>query len=275
MKAESNTTKPSSYSVMADTTSHRHFNDLGQISDVLTVGSLGPVSGSLGIEKVASRGLHPAPAFPGDQLAIRVRAVLKRLPSTEEMEPFFSRLRGVDLVMATLAYGLGVRVSDLKGIRVRDVNLLTRQIVLDGVVRPLPAMIVDDIRDYLNERLCGSEATVTVARREQRLFSEEDLQGFFRQVSEHQRSLTMQRIQGASGATASAEAAQSVLTERCLNRIFRLLGRFHARGALRKGAKLRSPLDLFDNGPRIVRRGRRGVVDAYYLWRAVYPQCCF
>lgn len=29
-----------------------------------------------------------------------------------------------------------------------------------------------------------------------------------------------------------------------------------------------SPLELFDKGPRIVRRGRGGVIDAYYLWRA-------
>jgi hypothetical protein len=60
------------------------------------------------------------------------------------------------------------------------------------------------------------------------------------------------------------------LTERCINRVFRLLGRFHAKRALKRGAKLASPLDLFDKGPRIVRRGRRGVIDAYYVWRTAY-----
>lgn len=259
MKTESNAAAATSYTGMTDTISVC-FNSLWPISDLIS-----------------------GPTAAREPLSARVRAVFTRLPSTEEMEGVFSRLRGVDLIMATLAYGLGVRVSDLRRVRVRDVNLMTRQIVLDGVARPLPAMIVDDIRDYISERLCGSEASVSVARREQRLFSEDDLQRLFRHVSEYQRSLALRRSQQATEDMAAIDdgpgspleplSSESVLTERCLNRIFRLLGRFHARGAARKGARLRSPLDLFDKGPRIVRRGRWGVVDAYYLWRAVYPQC--
>jgi hypothetical protein len=184
----------------------------------------------------------------------RVGEVRRRLPSVEQMEPLFGRLRGADLILATLAYGLGVRVSDLHTVRVRDVNLSAKCIVIAGTLYSLPAALTDDIRDFIHERLCGSEASVTVSRREQRIFSEQDFESFFAQVARYQ-----------------LEAGQAgVLTERCLNRIFRLLGRFHARKASKRGAKVASPLDLFDKGPRIVRRGRWGVIDAYYLWRTVW-----
>lgn len=191
----------------------------------------------------------------------QIAEVMKRLPSTEEMEPFFSRLRGVNLILATLSYGLKVTVSELQGLRIRDVNLATHHVVLHGVARILPTLIIDDLREYLNERVCGSEASVTVSKREQRLFSEHDLRGFFEYVTDYQRGLI------------ADEGAEQALTEGCFNRIFRVLGRLHARGAAKRGAKLRSPLDLFDKGPKIVRRGRWGVVDAYYLWRTVYPLC--
>jgi hypothetical protein len=72
---------------------------------------------------------------------------------------------------------------------------------------------------------------------------------------------------------------------RILDRGLSLLGRQHLR-SIRWGSggsngliRLRavhgdpkrsgvSPLDLFDKGPRIVRRTYAGVVQAYYLWRA-------
>lgn len=189
----------------------------------------------------------------------RVGEVLRRLPSTEDMEPLFSKLRGVDLILATLAYGLKVRVSDLRAVRVRDVNLANRCIVIGGVLFALPAVVIDDIRDFIHEKLCGSEASVTVSRREQRLFSEEDFQSFFEQASEIQHNVA-----------SVGEGDSAVLTERCLNRIFRVLGRFHAKKAIKRGAKIASPLELFDKGPRIVRRGRWGVIDAYYIWRTAY-----
>jgi hypothetical protein len=47
-----------------------------------------------------------------------------------------------------------------------------------------------------------------------------------------------------------------------------VLARLHRKHAASRKHRITSPLDLFDKGPRIVRRGRGGVVDAYYLWRA-------
>ncbi len=191
-------------------------------------------------------------------LARRVGEVLRRLPSTEELEPLFSKLRGVDLILATLAYGLKVRVSELKAVRVRDINFAARCVLIAGTPYALPTVLLDDLRDYIHERLCGSEASVTVSRREQRLFSDDDFASFFERVSVYQSEIS------------AGEERGGILTERCINRVFRLLGRFHAKRALKRGAKLASPLDLFDKGPRIVRRGRRGVIDAYYVWRTAY-----
>jgi hypothetical protein len=237
MKTESTALTPSSYSFMEEAITSNVINSLS----ILRQSKAAPQSDSRRERQIAE--------------------VMKRLPSTEEMEPFFSQLRGVNLILATLSYGLKVTVSELQGLRIRDVNLATHHVVLNGVARPLPSLVIDDVREYLNERVCGSEASVTVSKREQRLFSEHDLRGFFEYVTDYQRVLIADK------------GPDQTLTEGCFNRIFRVLGRFHARGAAKRGTKLRSPLDLFDKGPKIVRRGRWGVVDAYYLWRTVYPLC--
>lgn len=237
MKTESTALTPSSYSFMEEAITSNVIKSLS----ILRQSKAAPQSDSRRERQIAE--------------------VMKRLPSTEEMEPFFSQLRGVNLILATLSYGLKVTVSELQGLRIRDVNLATHHVVLNGVARPLPSLVIDDVREYLNERVCGSEASVTVSKREQRLFSEHDLRGFFEYVTDYQRVLIADK------------GPDQALTEGCFNRIFRVLGRFHARGAAKRGTKLRSPLDLFDKGPKIVRRGRWGVVDAYYLWRTVYPLC--
>lgn len=198
-------------------------------------------------------------------LAGGIGGLLRRLPSIEELELLFSKLRGVELILATLSYGLKVRVSDLQAVRVRDVNFSARCIVIAGTQYVLPMVMLDDLRDYIQEKLCGFEASVTVSRREQRLFSAEDLESFFASVSGYQRGRIL-----AHKRDVSAQERGGILSERCLNRIFRLLGRVHARCASKRGAKLKSPLDLFDKGPRIVRRGQRGVIDSYYIWRTAY-----
>ena len=248
-----------SYPCMSDTLIPGQFNGLAfleahQEASLLDGAAGSSASGASTNRASANRSAKPSFVKP------QVTEVFRSLPSTEELEPFFSMLRGVDLVVATLAYGLRVRVTDLKAVRVRDVNLATRQIIIEGVARQLPELLVDDLRDYIHEKLCGSDASVTVSKREQRLFSEQDLNGFFAGVSRYQEQ-------------SSPEGRGRLLSQGCLNRIFRVIGRFHSKRASRLGAKVRSPLELFDKGPRIVRRGRRGVVDAYYLWRAVYPAC--
>lgn len=210
---------------------------------------------------VCCKGRESAPAPSQGVPRAPIGEILRRLPSTEELEGLFSRLRGVDLVLATLSYGLGVRVSDLRGVRIRDINLASHRIVIDGVARAIPLLVADDLRDLVHEKVCGSEASITVSRREQRLFSEGELQEFFCRLSDYQK--------GANEGMGEAV----LLTERCLNRIFRVLARFHVSRAALKGGRIKSALELFDKGPRIVRRGRWGAVDAYYLWRTAYP-CC-
>lgn len=265
MKTESTPFDTASYPVMNCSEMSPYFKALeffpgcyGEPSTLLEKGaSRAPFAAPKG---AISEGTPPGKRAPQVAMALarRVGEVLRRLPSTEELEPLFSRLRGVDLILATLAYGLKVRVSELKAVRVRDINFAARCILIAGTPYALPTVLLDDLRDYIHERLCGSEASVTVSRREQRLFSEDDFALFFERVSVYQRELS------------AGEERGGILTERCINRVFRLLGRFHAKRALKRGAKLASPLDLFDKGPRIVRRGRRGVIDAYYVWRTAY-----
>ena len=114
-------------------------------------------------------------------------------------------------------------------------------------------------KEFIHERLCGSDASLTVSKREQRLFGDEAFKSLLEQLSVFHPMRGSQEL-GAQG-----------LMERCFNRIFRILAWRHARAAVRSGTKVRSPLELFDKGPRIVRRGRLGSVDQYYLWRTVYP----
>ncbi len=188
-----------------------------------------------------------------------IGAVIRGLPALEELEPIFSKLRGTGLILATLSYGLGVRITELRSVRVRDVNLSSGLIRIEGGVRAIPLLLVDDLREYIHERLCGSEASLTVSKREQRLFGDEAFESLLEQLSVFHPMRGSQEL-GAQG-----------LMERCFNRIFRILAWRHARAAVRSGTKVRSPLELFDKGPRIVRRGRLGSVDQYYLWRTVYP----
>jgi len=188
-----------------------------------------------------------------------IGAVIRGLPALEELEPIFSKLRGTGLILATLSYGLGVRITELRSVRVRDVNLSSGLIRIEGGVRAIPLLLVDDLREYIHERLCGSEASLTVSKREQRLFGDEAFESLLEQLS------VFHPMRG------SQELEAQGLMERCFNRIFRILAWRHARAAVRSGTKLRSPLELFDKGPRIVRRGRLGSVDQYYLWRTVYP----
>ena len=188
-----------------------------------------------------------------------IGAVIRGLPALEELEPIFSKLRGAGLILATLSYGLGVRITELRSVRVRDVNLSSGLIRIEGGVRAIPLLMIDDLREYIHERLCGSEASLTVSKREQRLFGDEAFESLLEQLSVFHPMGGSQEL-GAQG-----------LMERCFNRIFRILAWRHARAAVRSGTKVRSPLELFDKGPRIVRRGRLGSVDQYYLWRTVYP----
>ncbi len=176
---------------------------------------------------------------------------------TAHLEVLLGRLRGESLLLATLSYGLGVRMSHLREVRMRDVSIADNTLLVAGRERTIPEGILDDLRDYVQERMCGREASISLSRREQRLFSDEAFD-LFAEESRYVDSLFVERLRVSVGKRARV----------CLDSRLRILGWFHRKRAARKGVKLASALDLFDKGPRIVRRREAGAVDAYYLWRA-------
>jgi hypothetical protein len=172
----------------------------------------------------------------------------------EYLEALFSQLRGEALLIATLAYGLQSHVSQLRMIRIRDVDTIDTCIVLAGHEQSVPAAIFEDLKEHLHEKICGSEATTSICRRDDLLFSDEAFEQLAR-VTERVDSLYRTRL-------------RSALIETRFDSRLRILGWLHCRSAVRKGRRCTSPLELFDKGPRIVRRGRAGSIDAYYVWRA-------
>lgn len=172
---------------------------------------------------------------------------------TEHLEMLLGRLRGESLLVATLSYGLGVRISSLRDVKVRDVSLAEGTVVVACREREIPVVIREDLREHLEERGGAAHAS----RREQRLFSEDA----FAVLAEESR-----RVDGLF--SAKFRASEGRRAKACLDSRLRILGWFHKKRAARRGLRFSSALDLFDKGPRIVRRGRAGRVDAYYAWRA-------
>ena len=176
---------------------------------------------------------------------------------TAHLEVLLGRLRGEALLIAALSYGLGVRMSHLREVRMRDVSLSDNTVVVGGRERVIPEGIVEDLRDHVQERMCGREVSNNLSRREQRLFSD-DAFDLFAQESRYVDAMFAERLRVSMGQRARA----------CLDSRLRILGWFHKKRAARKGIKFSSALDLLDKGPRIVRRRGAGSIDAYYLWRA-------
>lgn len=180
---------------------------------------------------------------------------------TRACELLFGSLRGEALVAAMLAYGLGVRASELRVLRVRDVCLKDRSIFIMGRYRKLPEHALHDIRELLHDRVCGREAPTIhsdgssdgVWRREDLLFSS----NAFDLLLEVSRVVNKQ-----------ASIIEDLIFNKRFDSAFKILSRLHRRSAAKFGVVRESPLELFDKGPRIVRRGRGGVIDAYYVWRA-------
>lgn len=213
---------------------------------------------------------RPLPAkgtmFQGDCREDLVTTKIVRLESpttvvreaiTAHLEVLLGRLRGEALLLAALSYGLGVRMSHLREVRMRDVSISENTVTVAGRDRLIPEGIREDLRDHVQERMCGREASVNLSRRDQRLFSD-DAFDFFAQESRVVDSMFAEKLRVSVGQRARA----------CLDSRLRILGWFHRKRAARKGIKFSSALDLLDKGPRIVRRRGAGSVDAYYLWRA-------
>jgi hypothetical protein len=197
-------------------------------------------------EHQASRGAAPQ----------RQQTQARREVLAQALERALSQLRGESLVVAMLAYGLGVRLSELRDLRVRDISLRDRRIWLGGRFKALPKMVMDDLREHLQERACGRDATGLggehgiegIWRREDPVFSAEAID----LVSATIRCLGLPLIASQASSDASLKA----------------LGWFHKRRAAVLGLRCESALELLDKGPRIVRRGFGGRIDAYYVWRA-------
>lgn len=215
------------------------------------------------------------------------------------LEALFGSLRGETLLLAALAYGLRVRLSALTAVRVRDVGIFDGTILVAGREQCVPDGIVEDIREFLQERVCGCEAPMVSS---DRLVSSEvrrpcsighyplrnrraelsPIDATKQGPSSGRSSIRDEKLFSSSAhnelVTRLEEIGQLVIKRfqtidqqlhmACFDSRLRMLGWLHRRRALSKGTRTSSPLDLFDKGPRIVRRKSGGIIDAYYLWRA-------
>jgi hypothetical protein len=179
------------------------------------------------------------------------------------LEELLRSLRGEALLVAMLSYGLAVPISAVREVRVRDVGVFDRTILVRGREYPIPATIADDLREFFQERVCGSEASLAFESTHSSsilndlLFSD----GAFSRLEESARNVE------AHLATTFLNTSSHETPTRFDSQL-QVLARLHRKHATSKKHLITSPLELFDKGPRIVRRGRGGVIDAYYLWRA-------
>lgn len=206
-------------------------------------------------------------------------------PPLEQLERLLSRLRSGALVLALLAYGLRLPISALRNVRVRDVDPVAGTIVVGLREYVVPSAVADDLRELHQERLSElkcSYAQSAFERRAQPFFTPESVEVLYHEVA-----AWWDTVQGASPEERVEASARVTSWSSCriLDRGLSLLGWRHLRAAqdsarsckARSGAGTTrtgttqtgaSPLDLFDKGPRFVRRTYAGVVHAYYLWRA-------
>jgi integrase len=189
------------------------------------------------------------------------RAQHSRDSLTRALELLLGSLRGEALVAAMLAYGLGVRVSQLRTLRVRDICLKDTSVFVMGRYHKVPEIALEDLREHLHDRICGREAPAihsdgssdSIWRRDDLLFSAHAFDAL---------------LEVACMVNNQARIIEDSRFDDRFDSAFKVLGRLHRRNAAKFGVSCASPLALFDKGPRIVRRGRGGAIDAYYVWRA-------
>lgn len=182
----------------------------------------------------------------------------------EDVERFLNHLRGEALLIGALSYDLGLKLSQLRFLRVRDVNLSARAIELSDGRRAIPHAIFEDLREHIHEKLCGADASLVSNKRDQLLFSHESFEQVLLNCASFFRAPENQDVPMSDGVS-----VQPNLGGRVRDNFLRVMGWFHTRRAARRGGQVSSPLGLFEKGPRIVRRDRCGAVSSYYLWRAV------
>ena len=223
---------------------------------------------------------HQRPAHlatpPSVSKEARKRGAGLKSIAPEHVERFLNQLHGEALLVGALSYDLGLRLSQLRFLRVRDVNLSARVIELSDGAKQIPAALYEDLKEHVSEKLRGGEVGRGVQKRDQLLFSHD--------AFEHVLLTCSSFFAGASREVANQDSASdltisalhsnqgSELGQRVRDNFLRVMGWFHSKRAARRGGAIASPLGLFDKGPKIVRRDRGGAVHSYYLWRAVYSR---
>ena len=199
-----------------------------------------------------------------------------RAIAPEHVERFLNQLHGEALLVGALSYDLGLRLSQLRFLRIRDVNLTARVIELSDGAKQIPAAVFDDLKDLISEKMLGAESGRGAQKRDQLLFSHQAFELVLRTCASFfagaQREV--ENDDSASDLTISALHSNqgTELGQRVRDNFLRVMGWFHTKRAARRGGQVASPLGLFDKGPKIVRRDRGGAVHSYYLWRAVYSR---
>jgi hypothetical protein len=190
----------------------------------------------------------------------------------EHVERFLNHLHGEALLVGALSYDLGLRLSQLRFLRVRDVNLSARVIELSDGAKQIPAALFEDLKEHISARLCGSEVGRGAAKRDQLLFSHEAFERVLRVCASFFANASQAANSQESASDLTISGLHAELGQRVRDNLLRVMGWFHRKRAAKRGARIASPLGLFDKGPKIVRRDRGGVVHSYYLWRAVYSR---
>jgi hypothetical protein len=159
-----------------------------------------------------------------------------------DIERLFSQLRGSVLLLAMLSFDHRCSTRAFTGVRLRDVNIAKKTIVINGVTHTLSEVVLDDVRDHVQGRLCGFSAVEGASRWQAPLFTDEE--------SEALEAVLVKRTLCVARGSAAGQCLAEVASRH-----------------LELSPNAPSPLQLLDKGPRIVRRGFGGTVDAYYVWK--------
>ena len=224
---------------------------------------------------------HESPA-PGTAVSISPRKAPRtsqgglRAIAPEHVERFLNQLHGEALLVGALSYDLGLRLSQLRFLRVRDVNLTARVLELSDGAKQIPSAVFDDLKDLISEKMSGAESGRGAHKRDQLLFSHQAFEHVLLSCASFFAGgrREVENDDSASDLTISALHSNQAteLGQRVRDNFLRVMGWFHTKRAARRGGRVESPLGLFDKGPKIVRRDRGGAVHSYYLWRAVYSR---
>ena len=223
------------------------------------------------VATAAVAGVSPSPRKAARASQSGLKAI-----APEHVERFLNQLHGEALLIGALSYDLGLRLSQLRFLRVRDVNLTARVIELSDGPKQIPTAVFDDLKDHISEKMSGGESARGAQKRDQLLFSHQAFEhvlltcaSFFAGARRE-----VENEDSASDLTISALHSNqgTELGQRVRDNFLRVMGWFHTKKAARRGGRVQSPLGLFDKGPKIVRRDRGGAVHSYYLWRAVYSR---